>query len=134
MAFTYNTGLTGSRDLIRLRIGDIDENEMFLTDEAIDSINAQYPGHVKSCIQCVLAILAVLARKVDRSAAGINSSRSQKFQHYKDLLAELKEELRLGNVQAYAGGMDTGRIEDMRSDTSYPQQPFSVGMDDNRRG
>jgi hypothetical protein len=130
MAFTYN--LTTTRGQVRLRIGDTNSSDPLLTDAEIDYSITQRTGVLQSAIECVRVILAKIARDIDRSGAQVQSSRSQKTQHYRDLLKDLQAEAApLSGVRC--GGISIDDMADEVEDDDRTQPAFTAGDDDNTR-
>lgn len=130
MSFTYSdTDLSTDLAKVRKRIGDVDSGSALLTDEEIEDTLEEYPSVALAAIKCVQTILGRLARRTDRSAVGLSSSRSQAFQHYKDLLAELQSEASAEATPRLKGTSDAEAIS-LENDSDFRAHSFSVGMDD----
>ena len=114
-------------------IGDTDTNDQLLSDETIDAILTRFVSEVATAAECVRRILAKLARDIDTSGAGNNSSRSQKTQHYRDLLAELRGQQGV-YAEMYTGGVSIGTANSFRSNSDDPGPGFSLGQHDNPGG
>ena len=130
MAFTYSTSLTTNRDKVRFRIGDTDSNRALLSDEEIDAVLSSKPAVLPSAIECVEAILAKIARDIDRNAAGITSSRSQAFNHYNDLLRKLRMEM-LTESEMFVGGLSKATRDSFNQDDDFIKPNFQIGDFDN---
>lgn len=140
MTFTYALSdltsadtTTKNRALVRLRIGDTDSDAQLLQDEEIAAVLAVTTAIPVAALQCCRLVLARLARDIDASGAGMNVSRSQKTQHYRDLISELEDEIRLG-AQAYLGGTSIARETAIEADTDFKRPAFRRAMHDDRRG
>ena len=130
MSFTYDL----STDIGKTRrdTGDTASDTAFLSDEEIQSILDDYSTSLaNAAVRCCEIILAKIAKQIDRSVVGINSSRSQLTQHYQDLLKTLKiRAAESGGITAYAGGISESRIDTAESDSDYTPPQFGVGRDD----
>lgn len=130
MTFTYDsTDISTDLAQVRLRIGDTNSADPLLTDEEITAYLTLDSDIVGAAILCVKAIIAKLARDVDRGNLGMSATRSQKVQHYKDLLIELRK----GDAhfcQVFAGGLSVSGKESNESDTDYIPPRFKLGMFD----
>lgn len=134
MTFTYSsTSIASNLAKVRLRLGDTNSDDPLLTDEEInhflsDSAEDIRMGALKAC----RAIVAKFARTVNDSAAGINSSKTSKFQQYKDLLEELQEDVTASSTATpFVGGISIDRSDDADDDTDFRPHSFGVGMHDN---
>ena len=130
MAWTYSESLATTRDKLRLRIGDTDSGDPLLANETLDVLLADNNDDLSlTCIDAVRAIIAKLGREFDRSAAGVSGSRSQKVQHFHDLLKQLTKESRL-STGVVVGGLSASRKEAIESDGDFVRPSFTVGGDD----
>jgi hypothetical protein len=130
MAFTYDGTLDTDLEKVRHKIGDTNSNDPLLTDAEVNYELAQRGNVLAASYHCVQAILARFARDSDRSNLGMNSSRSQKFQQYKDLLGQLEAELQ-GGAEVFFGGTSLADKDSVNSDDDYVQSAFARGDDDN---
>lgn len=132
MTWTWDeTDLSTALAQVRSAIGDTNDSDELLSDEQINWRLGQVSQDVgEASIRCVRDIIAQLSRDIDRSNVGMSASRSQKIQHYKDLLIELKEyggtlaEMTLTGIS----DSDEASIED---DADYRPNEFQIGRDDN---
>lgn len=130
MTFSYSTSLATNKDKVRFRIGDTDSNRELLSDEEIDAVLTAKPSVLPASMECVEAILAKIARDIDRNAAGISSSRSQAFTHYKDLLIKLGREM-LTESEMFVGGLSKSAKRGFEADSDFVQPSFDIGQFDN---
>jgi hypothetical protein len=122
VTFTFDaTDLSTALSQVRTTIHDTDSANPLLTDEQINWRLGQVSQDVRSAsIRCVRDIMAALTRNIDRSNVGMSATRSQKFQQYKDLLAELKEEA-AGLGEVFIGGTSDDEADTLNSDSDYIQ-------------
>ena len=133
MAWTYSESLTTNRDKLRLRIGDTDTNDQLLSDETLDALLTARNADVSfSAVDAVRAIVAKLGREFDRNSMGMAGNRSQKVQHFYDLLKELSREARL-TTGVIAGGISVAREDTIDADTDFKKPSFRVGQHDRER-
>tara|TARA_R100000808_G_scaffold14529_1_gene34235 strand:- start:7528 stop:7959 length:432 start_codon:yes stop_codon:yes gene_type:complete len=130
MSFAYSTSLTTTKDKVRFRIGDTDSNRPLLSDEEINAVIASKPSVLPASIECVEAILAKIARDVDRNAAGITSSRSQAYNHYLELRNKLAREM-LTESEMFVGGLSKAAKQSFEDDSDFVQPSFKIGQFDN---
>lgn len=131
--FTYEP-VDGSSSVIdrrwRMRelIGDTEEGTPLLDDAVIDREIASGGSGVRTQYRLVGMILASMARDVDKSVTDVSASRSQRFQQYKDLRAELRAQGGASpNATMDAGGVSIA--DDLSAYTSDFQRPsFSIGQ------
>ena len=133
MTFTYSpTSLSTDLAKVRIRLGDTNSDDPLLSDEEIahfldDSEDDVRQASLKAC----RAIVAKFARTVNDSAGGLNSSKTSKFQQYKDLLAELQDDVtRSSTATPFVGGISIDRADDTADDTNFRPHSFGVGMHD----
>ncbi len=130
MTFTYSSSSI-STDLakVRLTIGDTDRDQALLSDEEINYYLARKASVTLAAIDCVKAILAKLARDVDRNNLGMSATRSQKTQHYRDLLKDLQaESMTVGEV--FVGGVSEAERESIEEDEDF--EPGTISRDADR--
>ena len=130
MTFSYSTSLATDKDKVRFRIGDTDSNRELQSDEEINAVLAAKPSVLPASMECVEAILAKIARDIDRNAAGISSSRSQAFTHYKDLLVKLSREM-LTESEMFVGGLSKAAKRSFEADSDFVRPSFDIGKFDN---
>lgn len=124
--------ISTDRGKVRFAVGDTNVDAAFLQDDEVDHCLDEASEDIAgaSVLAC-RAIVAKLAREVNTSAAGINSSRTSMFQQYKDLLAELEDAARAGGAaQPFVGGISKERQDTADEDTDLRPNAFSVGMHD----
>jgi len=129
MTWTFSDSIASDKDKVRLKIGDTDTDDQLLSDETIDALLAIRADVVLCAIDACRAILAKLARDIDRSAAGMSGSRSQKTQHYKDVLSSLIKESG-GETRIKVGGISKSENNTLRDDSDFEKPTFTVGRDD----
>lgn len=132
MTFTYSSSSIAT-DLakVRLTIGDTDSNSPLLTDEEINYFLGEKDDIVLAACDCVRAIIAKLARDVDRSNLGMSASRSQKQQHYQDLLGRLEAQAMSAGGELFVGGTSLAEKESLEEDDDFEGSAFSRDRDDN---
>lgn len=129
MTWSYDETEPTDKDKVRGVIGDTNEQDQLLSDEVINTTVVDRPSVRTAAIECIRRILAKLARDTDRNHAGINSLRSQKFQHYRELLEFLTQEQNT-ELEVYVGGLSKSEKQTVRQDTDFPQHNFRIGRDD----
>jgi hypothetical protein len=129
MTWTFSDSIATDKDIVRLKVGDTDTNDQLLSDETIDALLAIRPDVVLCAIDACRAILAKLARDIDRSAAGMSGSRSQKTQHYKDILSSLVKESG-GETRVKVGGISKSENDTLRDNSDFEEPTFAIGMND----
>ncbi|MFH1738822.1 MAG: hypothetical protein ABIH23_07420 [bacterium] len=133
MTFTWDaTEVTTDLAKVRSKIGDTNSADQFLTDEQIEEELSENGDSVPHAIvSCIKLILAILARKPDRSGARFSSTRSQLFQHYKDMLASMEASLASSAGPSWSEHTESD-ADDMEDDDDFVQPSFKVGRDDNK--
>ena len=120
MTFTWDdTDLSTALSQVRLTIGDTDTNRPLLTDEEITyRLGLHSNGILVTSIDCVKDILAKIARDIDRSGEKVSGTRSQKTQHYKDLLKQLMQD-NATLCEAYVGGTSDAEADTLEADDDW---------------
>lgn len=129
MTFTFDADLATNTDLVRARIGDTLSTDYIVEDETIEAYLDVYNDNVlRTAIQCCRFVLGRLARDVDDNMGGSSRSRSQKTQHYRDVLKDLEAEFGL-QAQPEVGGISIAENEAAEANTDANLIPFGFGRD-----
>ena len=100
MAWSYDPNLSTKKDEVRLIIGDTDTNDQLLQDEEIEYFLEQTQNSVtQASIKAIMAIIAKLSRKVDKSVGEAKLSLSQQIEHYRKLLDDLKSNMAIASPE-----------------------------------
>ena len=128
---SYTGPSNSTSDEVRFYTGDTDTNDEILTDAEIAfELTATSDDAVAAAFRCFRRILAKLARKIDRSGPRFGASRSQKFQHYKDLYDAFKEEHSSEVTAALWSEHSFDDVESLESDDDFRTPRFSMGEDE----
>jgi hypothetical protein len=119
---------TSAKDRIRHRIGDVRTKDAVLEDEEIAYELSLSTNEAIVALRCARLALNRVRQDVDSSGAGVNVSRSQKFQHFKDVISELELEA-MGTVNIVLTGASKAERDALAEDPDVPEAPFSIGMD-----
>lgn len=131
MTFTYSsTSIATDLAKVRLTIGDTDSADALMTDEEINYILSRYDSVSRASMECVKIILAKWTRQTDRQGTGFSASRSQRFQHLKDLLVELKSGGGTLATPTITGASKSDETS-VENDTDYVPARFGQGMHSN---
>lgn len=133
MTWTYDDTLSTDRDKVRLRVGDIDTKDQLITDEAIAYILGLYGSDIpRTAYECAKIILAgpKMARAVDRNGTGFSATRSQRFQHLKDIVDQWEAQSRLAAGMTWCGSSISAE-ESLESSSDYVGAAFKARQFDN---
>lgn len=133
MTFTYSaTSISTNLAKVRLQIGDTDSDDPLLTDEEINYVLSRYADVDRASYECAKILLAQpeAARAVDRNGTGFSASRSQRFQHLKDIVAQWGAASRSQSTVTLTGGSLSEKTS-LESDTDYVPAAFERGLHDN---
>ena len=133
MTWTYSaTSISTDLAKVRLTIGDTDTNDQLLSDEEINYVLGRYDDVDRASAECIKILLAQpeAARAVDRSGTGFSATRSQRFQHLRDILAELQAKA-TSAAGATLTGVSVSERETLESDSDYIAASFEVGLHNN---
>jgi hypothetical protein len=135
VTWTYNPESLGT-DLAKVRnlIGDTNTNDKLLTDEEIAVYQALETNLFSVAALCCDAIIAKLARDIDRSNLGMSAQRSQKIQHYQDMRDRYLAKAASGAGGVFFGGADVSENAKIDSDPDATKPEFELGQFDNKEG
>lgn len=118
-----------TRDWVRARIGDVDEEQEFLTDTEYDSIiEASADNAVASTIEALKWILTRLSRHVDYRLHGVVVNASQAREHFVLALEEITGIGSSSAALAYAGGISQLDKDTREADPDRIPTSFKRGM------
>lgn len=118
-----------TRDWVRARIGDIDEEQEFLSDTEYDSIiDASADNRLASTIEAIKWILTRLSRNVDYRLHGVVVDASQARDHFAQALEELTGIGSSSAALAYAGGISQADKDTREADSDRVPTSFKRGM------
>lgn len=131
MTWTYSaTDISTDLAKIRLLVGDTDADDPLLTDEEIDFYLDETANIYLAAANAIdHGILPKLARDIDRNGTGYSATRSQKFQHYKDLSDKLRAKA-LTNSEPAFEEPNLSYAENAESDTDFVAPSFKIGQFD----
>jgi hypothetical protein len=131
VSFTYDpTALDTDLAKVRTLIGDTDSNDPLLTDEQIAFFTSESGNIYLAAANAIdYGVLPALARDIDRNGTGFSASRSQKFQHYKDLSEKLRSRAESGALVVMTG-CSVDQQSSLESDSDYVPAAFGRGRHD----
>mgnify|MGYP001590780476 CR=1 FL=1 len=119
MAFSYDpAALTVPLNYVRFRIGDTTETEppFLFHDSEIEAILTDEGDNVLcACERLVEGALAKVARDVDSSGAGLNTTRSQKTTHLQDVLTRIRNDITSKATPRFTGNSQSA-LDDLLED------------------
>jgi len=129
MSFSYDeTKLDKEMNVIRLYLGDTDENDPLLQDEEIVFIQGKKTTLTKRIAACCRLICAQLARKVDYKLSLLSEKAGVKYERYKDQADRYEA---MGSLSyPWAASVDVALKEANEDDTSVVQPKFKKGQMD----
>lgn len=104
MTWTYTSNpTTEARDEVRLLVGDTDATAPLVQDEEIGYALLLHPRVAgvpayRAAIHVVDAIVAKLARNMDRTLGPISQQASQQWEHYRQLAEDLRTAYTTGGL------------------------------------
>jgi hypothetical protein len=131
MTWTYTPDFTGSRDKIRLAVGDTDSTDPQITDEEIAYLALPYTtsaraGILQAAADCADTIAAKYARKVNIAVDKAKRDAEVLAKHYADLATALRTQATASaGVAPYAGGVSISDMETDRDNSDVVQPAFS---------
>lgn len=134
MPFTNNPA-TNDIDKVRLEVGDIHEDEEWLTDDTYDYYLAKYNNNIyKASLDAAKAILFKLSRTARERTGDIEIYSDSYFKNYRDALIAYITNPSLSPVMpiAYAGGISKSDMTTNDEDTDHVRPNFpSQEIEDN---
>jgi hypothetical protein len=116
--WTFLSDFTTIRDQIRIMIGDINENDPLISDQAIEFFYTLAGSDLLGgALQAARAAAAKLALEFDKDLEGIRTNRSQRHRAMLDTIAQLEAQQAQGNFTFTVPEM--GTVADADAD-NYP--------------
>lgn len=120
MSFSFAIALTTARDRVRVRIGDTDSNDVLLDNETIDYIlTAQGNNETRAAYESCKLALAKLHARTDRTAVGMTTARSQRFEQMETILKMLEHDLTMTSGGIGVFGLTTTDVGDVEDDDNF---------------
>lgn len=127
MTFSFDEDLDTDLDIVRLNIGDTNENEVLLSDETIAALLVSFPDTTTCSVKCIDAILAKSWRDIgDRTVIGISTNLSQRFQQLKDIQKQLVSG-QSRTAKVFSTGTSVSQNTTWKEDTDIVQPSVSRG-------
>lgn len=132
MTWTYDDTLPTKRDTLRLMVGDTDQADQLVTNEAMGFALSRNSTLEAAAAQVCRQIAARFAREVDTSADGFRSSASQRYKHFKELAERFEAEAKAEKVSRIAGSPFADPRQQAPSNDPANKRDgfFRVGMHD----
>jgi hypothetical protein len=128
---SYTSPTNSTSDEVRFYTGDTNTNDEILTDAEIAfELTATSDDAVAAAYRCFRRILSKLTRQIDRGGPKFSTTRSQKFQHYKDAFDLFKEEHAGDVVAALWSEHSVADAESIEADSDYRDPRFKMGEDE----
>jgi DNA mismatch repair protein MutH len=141
VTWTYdNTSLASNLAQVRLALGATNTNDQLLTDEEIAAASGYTAAELAAtsgvniplaAYRAVDAMLAAVTRKIDTSGPRFGATRSQIFQHFRDLKAELRARSKSSASPVEWSEHSVSDAEAIESNTDFAQPAFTRGRFDN---
>lgn len=114
MNFTYDSSLSTDRDIVRFLIGDVDESDVLVGDEAIDYLLTEHSDTYAAAAAACERIAADSARFTSVSVDGVSVSSQEFYDRYMDLASRIRSQgASVGQPLPYHGGASrTERVQD----------------------
>ena len=134
MTWTYSGDPSSSdKDAVRFLIGDTDSTDPIMQDEEIVWLLSQHGTPSKAAYHAALSAAGKYARLVSQEAGRIKVKAESKFEQYRALSEQLREDMKTGfslkKLQIYAGGISISDMQTRNSNADKVPNPFSVGQD-----
>jgi hypothetical protein len=121
-------------DGLRLRVGDTDCQDAFLTDEECRFfLDAEPNSVVSAAARAARAIAAKVAKKIDYKFGSVSKTASQLYEHFTDLADRLDRDVDLDGVGPIMLGTTVAEKVAADADTGAVQPDFKKGIMDNPR-
>lgn len=134
MTFSYNDSLSTDKDKVRQLLGDIDQDDALVSDEAIKNFVAQYGNIYFAAAALADGIATKFARMPSMSFSGLSLQGADRAQQYRELAISLRNQ---ATVSAPGGigipevtGVSQSAMQIVETDTDRDPNRFKVGQDD----
>lgn len=125
MTWTYtNNPLTVELDQIRLLIGDVDGDDPQLTDQELNYYLSTEGSVYRAASAACRGLMALFARKADKSVGDLRLSYSQRQAHYAALATALERRAATTSAVPYLGGSSRSDVDNEKSDTDRTVPSF----------
>lgn len=141
MTFTYSsTALSTNLSQVRLKLGDTNSKDPLLTDEEIAAVSDYTAAELAATTgvniplaasRCIQAMIAAVARRIDTTGPRFGATRSQIFQHFKDLKKMLEDEARSSTSAVAWSEHSIDDADSLEDDSDFSNPSFGVGQFDN---
>lgn len=112
MSWSYNFTLSAAKDKVRLLLGDTNTNDQILSNEEITFFLTEHGSNIYSAVAaCAEAAAAKFLRDKDRSAVGMSSNLSDRYNRFLELAKKYKARAGI------SAELDVGGILESRRDT-----------------
>lgn len=130
MSFSYSQDPSDSDlDWVRWRVGDTDASNFFQHDAEIEAAIAEAGNKLLGAARVAEAIAGKFARNADTELETQSVKKSQRFEHYTKLAAELRRQALTRSGAVYAGGQSIAERDTDRADTDLVQPMFDSSFD-----
>lgn len=127
---------TSDKDMVRLLIGDVDEDDQLLSDEEIEAVLAVYTNiHLASSVLAE-SISGMFSRLADKSIGDYSISLSQMSEQYRLLADRLRRYMSISasiKAQPFAGGISRQQKTEAVQNEDRVTPSFKRGMNENKR-
>jgi hypothetical protein len=120
-------------DAFRLRVGDTDCRDAYLTDAEIKYLIGVEPSAIRAAARGAAAIAAKVAKYIDFRHGPVSKTASQLFEHFNALARDLHREATTDGTTFEVLGRTVAEKEAADGDSSAVQPDFKKGLMDNPR-
>lgn len=131
MAWTYTSDPENNQiDSVRFLCGDTDENDPLMSDSEIGYLIKLKGSPQSAAIEACSRIMAKFAREVDYSIGPESVSASKRFEQYKSLLIELRQQHLASSAFPSWQGVDTELRDDIFDIAMHDAGGIDYGLPD----
>lgn len=132
MTWTFDDALTDMKDQVRILVGDTDETDQLMQDEAITFfVTLENNRLYESAADVAEAIANKLARSVQKSVGSMSLAAQQRYEHYREMAASLRDKSELFlNASPYAGGISVADKQTQEQNTDRVEPDFTKKLFD----
>lgn len=128
LTYTYSGPSSGDKDHVRFLIGDYFD-PWYLADEEITHVLSQEANVYMAAAACCTRILAMIARRPNKSVGGMTVNYESVTRQYRDIQKDLQKR-GLAHQTVEAGGISLSDKTVLDQDTDWPQPDFKRGQFD----
>ena len=134
MSWSYSGDpTTSAKDEVRFLIGDTDSREPLLQNEEIAYVLGKYNNSpINAAIRCCETIMAKFARLVNEAVGQVKINYRERYENYRDTIADLRRRLAIEDATPYAGGISVSDKRTNQDNDDRVRPDFTKHQNENQ--